>query len=317
MVTLTPVDFDPFASASPATEGGRVNTVTVRPAAQGAGLRLVPVDYDPFAEAPAISAPQYDPMGNPVGTTERITSEELPPSRFRSQMDDIVKGIGGGLVRGAAGLAGLPGAASDFLVQLGDRSAQFLTGESREDFQHRMADRKANVMFPGVSEAISPQGIQRGIEEVTGPAYVPETRAGKFASTAAEFAPGGMIGRASQVAGNALRYGVIPGLVSEAGGQAFEGSAMEGPARIIGAVGAGLAGAATQRMGSADRLVQNATRDVTPQQLDQMDAVQDTAAQSGRNCPPAGLLPFPVIVEQRLREMTDSELVHCVLGVRT
>ena len=44
MVTLTPVDFDPFANASSATEGGRVNTVTVRPAAQGAGLRLVPVD---------------------------------------------------------------------------------------------------------------------------------------------------------------------------------------------------------------------------------------------------------------------------------
>lgn len=281
MVTLTPVDFDPFANASSATEDGRINTVTVRPAAQGAGLRLVPVDYDPFAEAPTVSAPQYDPMGNPVGTTEQIATEEMPPSPFRSQMDDIVKGVGGGLVRGVAGLVGLPGAASDLIVNGVDRIEQRIRGETAEQRERRVADRKANVMFPGVSEAISPQGIQRGIEQVTGPAYVPDTRAGKFASAAAEFAPGGVIGRTSQIASNTLRYGIAPGLVSEAGGQAFEGSAMEGPARFIGAVGTGLAGAATQRMGSADRLVQNATRDVTPQQLDQMEELFQLAQRQG------------------------------------
>ena len=48
-----------------------------------------------------------------------------------------------------------------------------------------------------------------------------------------------------------------------------------------------------------------------------MGAVQETAARSGRSRPPSGLLPFPVIAEQRLREMTDSELIHSVLGVRT
>lgn len=48
-----------------------------------------------------------------------------------------------------------------------------------------------------------------------------------------------------------------------------------------------------------------------------MGAVQEIAAQSGRSSPPAGLPPFPVISEQRRKEMTDSELIHAVLGVRT
>lgn len=48
-----------------------------------------------------------------------------------------------------------------------------------------------------------------------------------------------------------------------------------------------------------------------------MDVIQQTAALAERSRPTAGLLPFPVIAEQRLREMTDSELIHSVLGVRT
>lgn len=256
---------DPWAEFTPAPPRERVNEVTVRPAG-----RTLPM-------------PAYDAGGNPTGYQEDV---DVPvaansPSAAVRQSDDILKGIGGGLVRGVSGLLGAPAAAADFLNVIGDRSAQFLTSESRDDFQRRMDDRRANVMFPGVSDAISPQGIQRGIESVTGPAYVPETRAGKFASAAAEFAPGGMIGRPANIVGNTLRYGVAPGLASEAGGQAFEGSAMETPARIGGALVAGIGAAATQRMGSSERLLQNAGRGATQAELDAAEQLFREAVDAG------------------------------------
>lgn len=43
-----------------------------------------------------------------------------------------------------------------------------------------------------------------------------------------------------------------------------------------------------------------------------MDAVQETASLTGRNRPPSRLLPFPVLAEQRLREIDHARRMICV-----
>jgi hypothetical protein len=229
-----------------------------------------------------ISMPQYDTMGNATGGTEEVDQPEMKPSRFRDQADDITKSIGGGLVRGVAGLAGtVTDTIPKALNSVADYGVAKLTGETPEQMQARVADRRKNVTFPDAEKNLSTEGIQNFIEKITGKAYEPQTTAGKFASTAAEFVPGGAIGRAPNIIRNALTYGMIPGLASESAGQAFKGSTAEPYARAAGAIVAGVGGATAQRLGSAERLVSGATEGATHAQLDQMEALFQQAQRSG------------------------------------
>lgn len=228
-----------------------------------------------------VSQPQYDPMGNAIGGTEDVRPFEQSRSPAVAQSDDILKGAAGGLVRGAAGLAGLPALAADYLTQASDRIAQRVTGQSDDEYRDQQQRRKDARLFPGALEALKPEGVQHGIETVTGPAYVPTTRAGKFASAGAEFGVGGALGRASNLARNLIGYGIVPGLLSEGAGQAFEGSAMEAPARIAGAVAGGMGSAIAMRPSTTGKMIRGAVDGVTPQQLDEAEALFQRAHQIG------------------------------------
>jgi hypothetical protein len=74
--------------------------------------------------------------------------------------------------------------------------------------------------------------------------HKPETIAGRYAETAGEFVPMSLAGPGSMLR-NAVTYGMVPGLASEAAGQYAEGSGYETPARIFGALAGGLSGAAS------------------------------------------------------------------------
>lgn len=228
-----------------------------------------------------VSQPTYDPMGNATGGTEDVPAFEQSRSPVVAQSDDILKGAAGGVVRGVAGIVGFPAMAADYLTRGSDYLAQKLTGQSDEDYRAQEKRRKDARLFPGAMEAIKPEGIQRGIESVTGPAYVPTTRAGRFASAATEFGVGGAVGRPANIARNIIAYGVVPGLLSEAGGQAFEGSAAETPARIAGALAGGVGGALATRGGTAGSMIRSAVDGATPQQLDAAEQLFQRAAQAG------------------------------------
>lgn len=233
--------------------------------------------------APRVTAmPAYDVMGNATGHSEDTVGPAVQPSPMRDQIDDITKSIGGGLVRGAAGTAGF---FLDTVPGWGERGLNYLesklNGETPEQTAARIANKRQNAIFPGVREAMTPQAFQRNLEKVTGPAYEPQTTAGKYASTAAEFVPGALIGGGGGVFRNAVTYGVLPGLASEAAGQATSGTPYEPYARGVAALAAGGAGMAAQRMGSAERLVNNAAAGMTPLQLDQMEALMLQAARQG------------------------------------
>lgn len=151
-------------------------------------------------------------------------------------LNDMGKAAGAGVVRGVTGLADLPGAAVN---AYGDLVSAGLSrsGLTSPEFASMVGD-STSAAFPGGDGAL----FRGAASDLTGGAteFRGNTRAGKYAGTVAEFLPGAAaLGGAGPV--NLLRYGVAPGVASEAAGQATEGTPYEGIARVAGAVAGGIA----------------------------------------------------------------------------
>lgn len=153
--------------------------------------------------------------------------DPIDPSSTAGWLDqglDIAASGAVGLGRGLMALVGLPGTASDLF----DRGMSKITG------------------LPQLPpNPLSGQMLQADLDRLTGgaSAYQPQSTAGEYARAVGEFIPGAMLPGAT--VGNALRYGVIPGLASEAAGQATEGTQFMGVnvepwARAGAGIGAGL-----------------------------------------------------------------------------
>jgi hypothetical protein len=230
------------------------------------------------------------------------------------QAADIAKGFGGGLVRGTANTIGfVTDTAPNFIADQLNWLEGKARGETPEETQARVAADRAEIpdWLKSVGDNLSVSGIQRNIESVTGPAYVPHTRAGRFANAAGEFIPGAVaMSGPANIARNAIAYGVVPGLVSEGAGQAFEGSAAETPARIVGALAGGIGSAAAMRSGTAAGMVREAVEGATPQQIDAAEQLFQRAAQAGQ----------PISRAEALQAVTQGgtnigDLQHTVEGM--
>ena len=90
-----------------------------------------------------------------------------------------------------------------------------------------------------------------------------------------------MIGKLPNLARNAIAYGAIPGAASEIAGQAFEGGAMETPARIVGGLAGGVGSAMAMRNGSAVNMARSAMEGVSPQQREAAEQLFMRAQQAG------------------------------------
>lgn len=145
---------------------------------------------------------------------------------------DMLKSAGTGLVKGVTALAGLPGDVRG-LVGSGVRWAGDKIGlpAPPADFESQ-----APNIGPPTSSA-----IQSAIESKTGKFYEPQTTAGKYAQTVSEFAPVALAGPGG-IARKLVTQAAIPGVASEAAGQAAEGTGYETAARVGGALTGGLAG---------------------------------------------------------------------------
>jgi hypothetical protein len=169
---------------------------------------------------------------------------------------DSAKSFGSGVVRGAAETAMLPVSLGRMGSDIQDRASAGLVGyldplvrsimgepQNTPEVQQHMHDAIANEP-PGPLGRT--QDAVRGVMDNT--LYAPKTTPGKFAETVGEFAvPGGMPSRATRGAETLLRrageyavdlgqHAVIPGVASEAAGQATEGTPYEPIARLIGAI---------------------------------------------------------------------------------
>jgi hypothetical protein len=168
----------------------------------------------------------------------------------------VAQSLASGAIEGAAGLFDLPGvafnAAGRGAVGLLERGAGALGMEAPQ-------------FFEGVRDALSsgPMGsgstVREGASTLTGgfSERQPQTTAGEYARTVGTFLPGAALGGGGAVS-NILRYGVLPGLASEAAGQATEGMSVAGvPVEPFARAGAALvapsvAGRLVSPFGGAD-----------------------------------------------------------------
>lgn len=176
----------------------------------------------------------------------------------KSTLGDMMESFGSGLVNGAYGLAGLPGDV-DALAQRGAQWAGLVRSQDAA---------KMPSIMPTTSDLKSATSYK---------GYTPQTRLGRFSQTAGEFIPsvagGGL--------GSVLKYGVIPAIASEGAGEVAEGTPLETPARIMGALGAGgLSAIASSRTG-AQRILRDAAGELHPSVLPAAQSLMDDAARMG------------------------------------
>lgn len=186
----------------------------------------------PKAEAPQGGDPEIFKSGPAVQRGNDMTMAE--------QATDLVKSVGSGVGRAAVGLAGLPGDAQQIIEWL------VMSPEGRKV----MEENRWRINKPATSS-----DILEGVNEATRPApsvtqlvtgekpkapleYEPKTVAGNYGQTVGEFAagalgPGGPLRKAAQV--------LVPGMASEAAGQATKGTELEPWLRAVFGLAGGMA----------------------------------------------------------------------------
>lgn len=172
------------------------------------------------------------PVTDPALLAQLNGTESTPQQPSLTTIQDVTKSAVGGVEKGAAGLAGLPGSIQD----LGDMAGKWLREKVRGPLTPEQTQ-AIQAQLPG--KLPNAQDMQQTMETVTGPVHQPQTTAGKYAQTVGEFLPGAMIGPGGMAA-KATRMAVLPGLASEAAGQATEGKTIEPYARLAAGIGASL-----------------------------------------------------------------------------
>ncbi|MBX5143241.1 hypothetical protein HJB79_31525 [Rhizobium lentis] len=158
-----------------------------------------------------------------AAASKAIQGLQAPKAAPQSTAMDMLKSAGSGVVQGALDLVGLPGTIQNAF----DNSFSAITG----------------IPKPPPSP-LSGSGLRDVASKLTEGAteYKPETTPGKYTQTAASFVPGAVAFGAGSPVSSALKYGVVPGVTSEASGQLAEKYApsLEPYARFAGAVAGGL-----------------------------------------------------------------------------
>jgi hypothetical protein len=202
------------------------------------------------AQATTLSAirqqfPQYSDLSDSdlADALHKKFYADMPSDEFNAKIGfqppnvggDIGKSAIGGLVRGAVGLP----AAIPSLLGLTAAPAQALA----EHFG--VSDPEAERQRTELRDLVAGNNsdfLNRNLPQ-------PQTTAGKYAQTAAEFVPASL-GAAGSIGRN-LIGGIVGGLGSEAAGQAAQGTGAETAARILGGLFGGAAGTRAANVGTA------------------------------------------------------------------
>jgi hypothetical protein len=219
------------------------------------------------------------------------------PMTATQYASDVARSAGAGLERGTIGLVGLPGDIKALSDIIGAAPGQWL--ESHGYIPPRNANVKSALPAPPTSQEVIRAAEEAG---VPGVGYQPQTTAGKFARTAGEFVPSALIGPGN-IAGNAMKFGVLPGLASEAAGQITHGTPIEPYARGAAALVTGSLGALSGRPSVAERAISRAAEGMTPAQLDATESLFQEALQNGVNITRAQAAQFVTNGATRLADL--------------
>jgi hypothetical protein len=151
--------------------------------------------------------------------------------------EDIARSAATGLGEGATQSVGLLGDVQSGADSLGTWVGDMLglkplTPEQQAGFDNPgKALGLPNINAPTTADV--EQGI--GFDKIK---HQPQTTAGEYARTGASFAgPAAVAGIGRGIVKTGVKYGLVPGLTSEAAGQATEGTGLEPVARVLGGLG--------------------------------------------------------------------------------
>lgn len=167
--------------------------------------------------------------GGPRMEQERIAAQRAEGERIGEAITDPIKAFTAGLGRGVTGLADLP----ETMAKLGARSGAFVGEKAAEAMgldRSEQAEALRNIAAQPTANIDRLSRLTGGASEFRG-----ETLPGKFAGTVGEFVPGAAAFGGMSPA-NLAKFAVVPGVASEAAGQATEGTSLEPYARIAGAI---------------------------------------------------------------------------------
>jgi len=219
----------------------------------------------------AQNAPETDIDAYVASEGVSLDQLRVPAAPEVGMLEDVAKSAGTGLVKGATGVLGLGGDAGSLLSSGVDYAGSALGAapdkvQQFKDFMARGLRNNPVTSIPaGILQGPSSQDLQGKVEGVTGPLYKPQTTAGEYTQTAAEFLPG-MIGGPGSVGARLLSRAAAPALASETAGQLTKGTAAEPYARVGGALLGGFGAAkvlqpkAPSSVPSADDLLQSGSR---------------------------------------------------------
>lgn len=248
-----------------------------------------------------------------IGLTEQAS--QTAPSPIADTALDVAKSAGVGAVKGINSLFGMPADVASFLGTLSATGLEKLVGFFSPEEGAKI--RGAREALRKVDEANSQNStfarqlgrlpgsddLNKTTQAVFGEYYKPQTTPGEYAQTVAEFvAPAvgpGLVTKGGQalarLAGSAapetaaslgeiaktgLKYGAVPGVASEAAGQATEGSELEPYARAAAPLIAGGAMAARDIIG-ANRPLMEAFTQVKPEHRDAGLRLMEEAREAG------------------------------------
>lgn len=204
-------------------------------------------------------APQKDKPGAAPKAANRFDIYDAPKV---STSRDMARSLGTGLVEGTAGIMGMPrdisnaltGVAENYVLPMANKARGALglepvKGPSQQANPPKFEDYLPPMMSSGMATAGAAMpwlqgsaGMKSAIEEnLTGPLPQPQTPWGEAARTVGQFLPGAAMTPGGGLVGNLLKFGVLPGLTSEAAGQLTKGSPAEPYARVAGGIGGSMA----------------------------------------------------------------------------
>lgn len=251
----------------------------------------------PQSAASSTSAPQS--ADDWITPSQQPSGQGVPQPK--STASDVGHGIGMGLVKGAGTVLGMP---SD-LWQMLDKGWQWSLTKGAE---------KMGMITPEQGEAMrqpAPGGMedyQYGSEKITQhlmnlaqkmglDTSEPTTRAGQAVENVTSFLPAATMGAGSakELPGALARYGLLPGVTSEAAGEATQGTAAEPYARIAGAIGPEMVAQGVSRVARTVNPLKRTLSGVTDTQAADAQSLLDSSRTSGQ---------APITVPEALDKVT-------------
>jgi hypothetical protein len=226
-----------------------------------------------FPVAPEQKAPAADPWA------------AFPVAEPISKTEDVVKSVATSAIKTPGALLGLP---SDAMTAVGQGFQYLLTegavklGLLKPEDAKKIRELGSDYKSPVGSESIN-ETVGKATEAVGAPLHKAQTEVGKAAGNVADFVLQGAAGAGTvkQIPGAAVKFGLLPGMVSEGAGQATKGTALEPYARVAGAVAGSVPGIVSGVRSAPGNVLKDATKNVTEAEFAAAQKLMDDAGAMG------------------------------------